>query len=360
MAILSKGTTYSSGDAVTAANLNSLVDSATFVTGSNQTTDDTTLEVHSSGYLKIKDGGVDTTQLATGAVTGGDIGANEITSTNLSSTDGQFLVDGTSTQKTVVINEAGEDVDFRVEGDTIANLIYAEGSSDMVGVGVATLDTTTFNSGASKYRLQVFDGLEISQTADMAKLLLTSSDATNGSAQIRLDSAAHTATNEGSYSIYTGGANGKFNVTNERASKTLIMDASGSWSPADDYHAGTNPAQSLGLAAKRWSVVYANTTPISTSDRAEKEEIEDLSGAELRVASALKGLVKKFKFKGRVRKHVGVIAQDVQDAFTAEGLDATEYGLFCSDTWTDEDTGEEKTRLGIRYEELLAFVIAAL
>ncbi len=68
MAILSKGTTYSSGNAVTAANLNGLVDSATFVTGSNQTTDDSTLEVHSSGYLKIKDGGVDTTQLAAGAV----------------------------------------------------------------------------------------------------------------------------------------------------------------------------------------------------------------------------------------------------------------------------------------------------
>ena len=90
MAILSKGNTYSSGDAVTAANLNGLVDSATFVTGSNQTTDDSTLEVHSSGYLKIKDGGVDTTQLAAGAVdstkldasfeiTAGEIADNAIT-----------------------------------------------------------------------------------------------------------------------------------------------------------------------------------------------------------------------------------------------------------------------------------------
>ena len=80
----------------------------------------------------------------------------------------------------------------------------------------------------------------------------------------------------------------------------------------------------------------------------------------MKVAQACKGLVKRFKFKGGTRKHIGVIAQDVRDAFSAEGLDAHEYGLFCSDTWTDEDTGEEVTQLGIRYEELLAFIITAL
>ena len=112
-------------------------------------------------------------------------------------------------------------------------------------------------------------------------------------------------------------------------------------------------------AGNRWSEVYAGTGAINTSDRNEKEEIEELSEAELRVAQACKGLVRKFKFKGGTRKHIGVIAQDVRDAFSAEGLDAHEYGLFCSDTWTDEE-GNTVTRLGIRYEELLAFIISAL
>jgi hypothetical protein len=105
--------------------------------------------------------------------------------------------------------------------------------------------------------------------------------------------------------------------------------------------------------------VYAGTGSINTSDRNLKEDIQELSEAELRVAQACKGLVRKFKFKGRVRKHIGVIAQDVRDAFSAEGLDASEYGLFCSDTFEDEE-GNTVTQLGIRYEELLAFIISAI
>ena len=29
-------------------------------------------------------------------------------------------------------------------------------------------------------------------------------------------------------------------------------------------------------------------------------------------------------------------------------------------TWTDEETGEERNRMGVRYSELLAFIIAAI
>jgi hypothetical protein len=132
-----------------------------------------------------------------------------------------------------------------------------------------------------------------------------------------------------------------------------LDQATGAW------EANSDNAQNLGSSSNRWDNVYATNGNIQTSDRNEKEEIEDLSEAELRVATAIKGLIKKFKFKGRVRKHIGVIAQDVEAAFTAEGLNASEYGLFCSDTFEDED-GNSVTRLGVRYEELLAFVIAAM
>jgi hypothetical protein len=123
----------------------------------------------------------------------------------------------------------------------------------------------------------------------------------------------------------------------------------------------------LGSTSFRFQDIYATNGTIQTSDRNEKQDIEALSDAETRVAQACKGLLRKFRWKDAVaekgddaRIHFGIIAQDLQDAFAAEGLDAGRYAMFISSTWTDEETGEERTRLGVRYPELLAFIIAAI
>ena len=135
------------------------------------------------------------------------------------------------------------------------------------------------------------------------------------------------------------------------------------------------------------------------------------------MAVAAKGLLRKFRWKDAVaekgdkaRTHFGIIAQDLQAAFAAEGLDASDYAMFISTTWWETQTevaaveaveaqdavynedGEpvteaveaveakeaytridtynseeeapegatEKTRMGVRYSELLAFIIAAI
>ena len=157
-----------------------------------------------------------------------------------------------------------------------------------------------------------------------------------------------------------------------------------------DLLPNTDNSLGLGSGARRWTAVYAVNGTIQTSDANSKQDIADLDDAERRVAVRIKGLIKKFRFKDAVatkgnaaRIHVGVIAQEVRDAFTAEGLDADRYGMFCSDTWWEREedvylpfNGEtvresvayktpvegatEVTRLGVRYDELLAFVIAAM
>ena len=154
-------------------------------------------------------------------------------------------------------------------------------------------------------------------------------------------------------------------------------------------------SKTLGLSSFRWSTVYAANGTINTSDAKTKTDIADLDDVERRVAVKVKKLIKKFKFidsvqsKGdRARINIGVIAQEVLAAFESEGLDAHRYGLFCFDEWEDQfeaefdqmvtldedgqeqivwiDTGRKKlvkaagSLYGIRYEQLLAFVVASL
>jgi len=200
----------------------------------------------------------------------------------------------------------------------------------------------------------------------------------------------------------------------------LRMSGSGTANvlPCDSAGSATNQALNLGASTLSFDTVFADDFT-NTSDRNYKQDIEELSEAELRVATACKGLMKKYRMKHAVVKkgddariHVGVIAQDLRDAFTAEGLDAGRYGMFVSETvwedfvevpaveavdavyetqtdeegnesqvliseaieavdgytdvnhyWTEEeapDTAVARTKMGVRYSQLLAFIIAAL
>jgi len=139
----------------------------------------------------------------------------------------------------------------------------------------------------------------------------------------------------------------------------------------------TDNTSNLGSASYRWATVYAATGTINTSDANQKTDIVDISDVEKRVAVKLKSSIKRFKFINGKRYHFGTIAQDVKTAFESEGLKAEEYGLFCSDTWYTDQNGDvyesnldskntlipnltTHTQLGIRYDELFAFIISAL
>lgn len=165
------------------------------------------------------------------AAASGDPGltANSVTSVQISDTDTQFLVDDTSAQKAVVINEAGADVDFRVEGDSNANLINLNGQNDIVGIGLVPDATDTFGS-SDKYIAQVKDGIRVFHDDGTAKLKLLTSQSGGGGASITLQSTTAPATNEGHYSIFTGTANGKFNIKNETTNVTLTYDNTGALS----------------------------------------------------------------------------------------------------------------------------------
>jgi hypothetical protein len=154
---------------------------------------------------------------------------------------------------------------------------------------------------------------------------------------------------------------------------------------------GTDNTTDLGSSVLRWRTVFAANGTINTSDRNEKQQIRDLSVQEKAVGLRLKGMMKSFKFNDAVREkgtgariHFGIIAQNIQLVFEDEGLDPTAYGVFCSDSWyevdgkpmnkvigadgnfflepwtADSPGAVQRTRLGVRYDELFALIIAAL
>jgi hypothetical protein len=164
------------------------------------------------------------------------------------------------------------------------------------------------------------------------------------------------------------------------ATDVARFDTGGNFRPSADN------AYSCGTGALRWSVIYSATALINTSDGTLKTIIGSIDDAEKRVAQRIKSGIKKFKFNDSIaekgdaaRIHWGVIAQDVKAAFEAEGLNAEQYAMFCADTWFEKDgqkvldeSGEimtsgdcpdgatKITRLGVRYEELLTFIIASI
>lgn len=76
-----------------------------------------------------------------------------------------FKLDGSSSPKALVVNEASNDVDFRVESNNETHMLHVDGSSDRVGIGIGTPATTLEIKGASadETALQIKD----SQSSDV-------------------------------------------------------------------------------------------------------------------------------------------------------------------------------------------------
>ena len=223
-------------------------------------------------------------------------------------------------------------------------------------------------------------------------------------------------------------------ITNDNTGLSFLGDFS-IINPCDSAGAARDNAIDLGQSAARFNDAYITNGVTAGSDRTQKQDILEITKAEYNVAKACKGLLRSFRWIDAVEKkgddariHFGIMAQDLQDAFTAEGLDAGRYGMFMSNTWWETHTevaaveavegvefvqaveasealysedGEliseaveavegvegveaveakdaytrtdtfytlaeapagatERTRLGVRYTELLAFIIAAL
>jgi hypothetical protein len=113
MGILNKGTDFQAGDTVTATSLNELVENATFDAASGQTTDNSSLAVHSQGYLEVKDGGVTLGKMA-------NLDANSVIGNNTSTPNTPSAVPISSLTSTVV-NEITNNNTIEIGTDALAD-----------------------------------------------------------------------------------------------------------------------------------------------------------------------------------------------------------------------------------------------
>lgn len=287
----------------------------------------------------------------TGDVTGSTaltIAADAVESTMIDSTDTTFNVNDTNNN---IGTGALADANYQltVDGGSGKDTIYAKG--DQAG---AYVDLNLENESATGNGGRV----RIIQGSNVASIQYQESE-------------ERVAVNvvDGSLS-----ANAGIGIACSSAAQASVI-------PTGSMLVGTNSNVDLGSTTNTWDNGYISGGAWTGSDRNIKQDIEDLSDAELRVATALKGLMKKFRLKDSVAKkgdeariHVGVIAQDVKAAFEAEGLNAYQYALIGEDTWwSKQDEGGEQiikkeetegftkhTKMSVRYEQLLAFIISAL
>ena len=116
---------------------------------------------------------------------------------------------------------------------------------------------------------------------------------------------------------------------------------------------GVDNTQSMGSAALRWSVIYAGTGTINTSDAREKTAVSSLTDAEIAASCDMAKAIGTYQWLSSVaekgssaRLHIGMTVQQAISIMQSHGLDPFRYGFICYDNWEetpeviDKETGD--------------------
>lgn len=111
---------------------------------------------------------------------------------------------------------------------------------------------------------------------------------------------------------------------------------------------------SCGTSIYRWSEVYSSTSEITTSDRNLKNTINyDLTAYDA-LFSALKPCSFQYNDGKSGRTHIGMIAQDVEEALSAAGLTSLDFAGFVK---SPDEEAEGGYIYSLRYEEFVALCV---
>lgn len=288
------------------------------------------------------------------------------------------VIGNTSTAGTLSINVSNTyPYEGIIEYDTTIltnkKTIYTKkvaGNEEQVIIGNSIIELNSSNTAGTAHNIIKFTDLDGSSDTNQpfGSIEFYSLDQSVGSTGLKayIRGIAETGNPKGSIVFGTDALTGT-------ATDKLILTSTGVLKPAND---GT---QSNGTAANRWSTIYASTGTINTSDDREKTYI-DITKVEKEVALELKANMRKFKFNNSIeekgedkaRIHFGTSAQTVKSIFEKHGLVAENYSILCYDEWENQEEVKDEqgnivqefkpsgNRYGLRYEELLSFIIGCI
>lgn len=270
---------------------------------------------------------------------------------------------GSRSNRIISYAEANATADFYLDTFATGNDVVALEGSTLTEITAGSSRISWHNRNADYYRVE--------------RSTLQLSGKSNGGWQVNADDATagiasfkKVATREFTLAL-AGSANYQnLHIINSESGQVLYTDFGGPVMPTKDN------AHTLGNGSRRWSVIYAGAGTINTSDEREKSFAE-ISDAETACAKELKSMIRKFQFNDAIaekgsdaRYHFGVGAQSVGAVFESYGLDPYKYALFCYDEWEEQQEIKDEdgkviqeyraagNRYGIRYEELLCFIVA--
>ncbi|MBD9635482.1 tail fiber domain-containing protein [Ensifer sp. ENS07] len=151
----------------------------------------------------------------------------------------------------------------------------------------------------------------------------------------------------GSILLRDAGGTSRITVTNDGATTTVNGGGSAVNLLAGFFRPTVDNAVACGSTGFRWTQLFAATATIGTSDEREKQQIEAVRDVFLDAWGDVDFV--QFKFNDAVerkgdaaRLHCGVLAQRVEAAFRAHGLDPFELGVLCWDEWEEQQAVYEE------------------
>lgn len=147
--------------------------------------------------------------------------------------------------------------------------------------------------------------------------------------------------------FYTSGAAGSYDAALIGFGGTGAQGSGGILAHCSIFQPSVDNATSLGTSGNRWTQLFAATATISTSDASKKAVLGKLTefASVLDAVGSVNLLAYKYidaiAEKGAAaRIHAGVLAQDLRDAGSANGVDLLAWGVLCRDP--DMESVEEE------------------